>query len=284
MQGKPCQDHALSVTDEHTSCAAISDGCSAGAETDMGARVLTFSAIAAMRAYHEEVGGSICATRVVEKVNEQQRLVLASVRAALSLARDDMLATCGYVYLTQKGGVAHLAGDGVIALKYRSGNITMYHYDWGKAPFYPQYREEASGAGYVREHGTQETDALTEEEWHYQQGSEIPIVRTGSRTFTVAEGMCGVTKVFSKEALSDEIDAVALFTDGVMRVENVEWQQVVRELLSFKTTAGQFVKRRLSRALKDFRELGKGPLDDIACAVVHVSSVTNEGEEHADTN
>lgn len=273
--GKPCQDHSLSVFDESMACAVISDGCSRGGETDMGARVLTFAAVAAIRAYHarrkdvayipgpNEPG-------IVAEVGARQHLVLSTVRRALGLARNDMLATCGYAFVTNEGGVIHLAGDGVIATRSRDGTITMSKFDWGKAPFYPQYREEAGGVGYVREHGDLRTIALTEEQWTHTPGSEKQFLHAGDVAWTVEEGMKGITRLLTRESINDELAAVAVFTDGVLRVDGVDWKDVVVELMDFKTTAGLFVKRRLNGALKTFRKCGKGPMDDVAYAVIFI--------------
>lgn len=282
--GKPCQDHALSIAVDSMACAVVSDGCSTAGETDMGARVLTFATVAAVKAYNARYKGTLAEQGVVSEVNTQQRIVLGTVREALGLARDDMLATCGYIFATQEGAVMHLAGDGVTAIKYRDGRICVYNYNWGKAPFYPQYREEHGGAGYVREHGTPDTPALIEEEWCYTPNTENPFQKTGEQKLTVQVGMRGVTKVLSSERLLTDIDAVAVFTDGVLRVENIDWKEAVLALLSFKTTAGQFVKRRLNRALKDFRTFGKGPLDDIAYAVIHVTTTYKERGDNGNTN
>jgi len=285
--GKPCQDHALSVSDGSMACAVISDGCSTGGETDMGARVLTFASVAAIRAYHARRMDvtyipSPNEPGIVAEVGARQHLVLSTVRRALGLARNDMLATCGYAFVTNEGGVVHLAGDGVIATKLRDGTIIMSKFDWGKVPFYPQYREEAGGVGYVREHGDLGTAALTEEQWTYIPGCEKQFLHGGDIAWTVEEGMKGITRLLTRESISDELEAVSVFTDGVLRVDGVDWRDVVVGLMDFKTTKGLFVKRRLNGALKDFRKRGKGPMDDIAYAVVLVRSEqsTEEGEAH----
>ena len=44
------------------------------------------------------------------------------------------------------------------------------------------------------------------------------------------------------------------------------------------------MKRRLNRALKDFRADGKGPMDDIAYAVIRVTPTTKEGEDDDSEN
>ncbi|MFZ1720006.1 MAG: protein phosphatase 2C domain-containing protein [Candidatus Moraniibacteriota bacterium] len=287
--GKPCQDHALSMYEDGMACAVISDGCSAGGETDMGARVLTFGSIAAIRAYydrHDNINFSSDTGEhgVVTEVGVQQRIVLGTVRHALGLARDDMLATCGYAFATREGGVIHLVGDGVIATKARDGSVSIFRYDWGKVPFYPQYREESGGAGYVREHGDPTTPALFEEHWSYDPISKEFVCR-GTVAHAVIDGMRGITQSISKETLTDYIDVIAVFTDGVLRVDGVDWKDVVIALLSFKTTKGVFVKRRMIRALKDFCNQGKGPMDDIAYAVIHVEiEPIEQGDIHGNSN
>lgn len=287
--GKPCQDHALSMYENGMACTVISDGCSAGGETDMGARVLTFGSVAAIRAYHArhdsiDFSSDTGEHGVVTEVGAQQRIVLGTVRQALGLARDDMLATCGYAFATGEGGVIHLAGDGVIAVKSRDGSVSMFRYDWGKAPFYPQYREESCGAGYMREHGDQAASALSEDHWSFDPVSG-EFVCCGTAAHSVSDGMQGITKSIGKAALADDVDAIALFTDGVLRVDGFDWKDVVIALLSFKTTKGVFVKRRMIRALKDFSSRGKGPMDDIAYAVIHVESDTTiQGDSHGNSD
>ncbi|MDP1690233.1 MAG: protein phosphatase 2C domain-containing protein [bacterium] len=286
ISGKPCQDHALSAFDGSMACAVISDGCSTGGETDMGARVLTFASAAAIKAYHSRHKGVMRPPDpneygVVTEVGAQQRIVLGTVRQALGLARDDMLATCGYAFVTNEGGVMHLAGDGVMAMKSREGMIAMSQFDWGKVPFYPQYREEADGIGYIREHGGDpKTIALTEGQWVYTPQNKDKFLHVGDVAWTVEDGMRGITRLLTKEAINDQLAAVAVFTDGVLRVDGVDWKDVVVALMKFKTTEGLFVKRRLNRALKDFRAHGKGPMDDIAYAVIHVEPEqrTEQGE------
>lgn len=287
--GKPCQDHALSMFDDTMACAVISDGCSTAGETDMGARVLTFGAVAAIRAYHarhEENAFLSDANEygVITEVSAQQRIVLGTVRHALGLARNDMLATCGYAFATREGAVIHLDGDGVITTKFRDGSLSMNRFNWARAPFYPQYREESGGAGYMREYEDLLTPALTEECWSFNLSTKDYVLDV-TTTHTVTDGMRGITKSLSKEELTDDIDSIAVFTDGVFRVDSTDWKDVVVDLMAFKTTEGVFAKRRMIRALKDFRAKGKGPMDDIAYAVIHVKPEPIEkGDIHGNPN
>ena len=61
-----------------------------------------------------------------------------------------------------------------------------------------------------------------------------------------------------------ETARVSAVSNGVTQVDGMDWRDVVAELLSFKSTEGDFVKRRMNRFLKDCQKHGKGPIDDIA--------------------
>ncbi|MBR1034034.1 hypothetical protein, partial [Bradyrhizobium liaoningense] len=63
---------------------------------------------------------------------------------------------------------------------------------------------------------------------------------------------------------------IAVFSDGVTQVDGMDWRDVVTALMSFKSTGGAFVKRRMLRFLKDCQAHGKGPIDDIAMACIHI--------------
>ena len=112
--GKPCQDYALAGTNGRAAYAIVSDGCSTGGKTDVGARILALSTAktlghTAVRAIAEPV------TDVLPEISVRQRLVVTCSQEILGLSQSDILATCVYCYFTPQGGYIHLEGDGVIA-------------------------------------------------------------------------------------------------------------------------------------------------------------------------
>jgi hypothetical protein len=48
----------------------------------------------------------------------------------------------------------------------------------------------------------------------------------------------------------------------------------VLDLLGFNSTTGEFAKRRLNQFVKQAQKIGKGPMDDIAYAVIHIEPET----------
>jgi hypothetical protein len=109
--------------------------------------------------------------------------------------------------------------------------------------------------------------ALTPENW--QLSPEGVLTELRQEKISLGNGIRGITKRFTAEELA-EIEYIAVFSDGVTQIENLGWQKAVSQLLAFKTTAGEFATRRLIRAVKDAEQLGKGPIDDIAYAVIKI--------------
>jgi hypothetical protein len=169
-----------------------------------------------------------------------------------------MLATCAYAYATAEGAVIGVQGDGAIAWKLRSGDVHMRRYEWaGNIPFYPAYCG-ADRAAFIAAHGGDPGTMAV---------SEISL--TAERGLTLAEGMAGIAVAFTAEALS-LVEYVAVFTDGIAQIDGVDWRDAVTEFLAFKNNVGEFAKRRMIRGIRDMQKIGKGPVDDIAYAVIHI--------------
>lgn len=273
-QGKPCQDHALSACKDGIAVAVVSDGCSSGGETDMGARVLTFATLRAILVH-------FCVTHAlpgVEAVEEERALIESTTMNMLGLYRDDMLATSIATAVTDEGGFVYLAGDGVIAVTKRDGSIELLRFDWARnMPAYPHYRDDQFAAFIAAQGGDSEGELMSRERViRYADGTETEAEMLG---ITLALGIRGVTLNFDAHSIAEEIASIAVFTDGVTHIDGVDWKDAACELLSFKNTTGAFVKRRMNAALKKYRKEGKSPLDDLAYAVISIDQ-PREGEDY----
>lgn len=270
--GKPCQDYSRSGSNELIACAIVSDGCSTGGHTDVGSRVLTLSTFQAIRDHAKASGGAL--DTAVVSITSRQQQIIGTARLMLGLERVDMLATCGYAYLTKHGGFVHIQGDGVIGLKYRDGRIKMSRYEWAdNTPFYPSYGEGGIEK-FVGAHGGD----LEAKRLSCSTVIREPLgsyTEESSQEFTLREGLEGVVTKISQEELN-EVEFVAVFSDGVTQIENVSWRDAVSAFLSFKNTGGEFAKRRMIRGIKDMQQSGKGPADDISYAVVRIDNAEEE--------
>ena len=256
--GKPCQDFALSGVHEDTAFAIVSDGCSSGHHTDIGSRITTLSTIMAIK------NGA----KSSEEINSHQQLIMASAKQTLGLSSDDLLATCSYAYVSQTIGFCHVRGDGVVAWKNVDGSIGLIRLDWkNNMPFYPIYEEDFSES-FIKAHGGDKlAKALSDERWTYTPSEKLQF---GQNEFSIEEGIKGITYNFTSDDLK-QIEYLAVFSDGVTQVEGIDWKDVICDLLSFKSTAGEFAKRRMIRFSKDIGKENHKALDDISFAVIQIN-------------
>jgi len=269
--GTPCQDFALSGRAGPGAWAVLSDGCSSGGHTDMGARILSFATAAAIRAALEE--GTFPAGRGgADRVGQAQKAAISEAQRVHSLDPQDMLATCLWACATPLGGMVHVRGDGVAAWLLRDGRVAMSRYDWpDNRPFYPAYEAQDGGAAFAAaQGGDMAAPVFREERWIHVPS--LGFLEAGTSEHSLAEGMAGAVSLFGAAHVADEISFIALFSDGVEQIDGLGWKEAVLELLAFKTEKGAFVKRRAMRAIRDGASKGRRPVDDIACAVIGVAA------------
>jgi hypothetical protein len=294
--GKPCQDYATSKADELVACAIVSDGCSTGGNTDVGSRILTLATLQAIQDHARASAGALNVDTAITSIVSRQQQLISTSRFLHGLNRSDMLATCGYVYMTPYGGFVHLQGDGVIAYKYRNGEITMFRYEWdNNMPFYPAYVDGLT-ADFVRSHGG-DLNAKRLHMTTQTKTSDGTFEEGFPKSYSLRVGLEGILLQIPESELR-RIEYVAVFTDGVTQVDKVHWRDAVVDFLSFKGGAGEFAKRRMIKGIKVMKktqtvkvvtpdgeeiwaevEMAKGPVDDIAYAVVRIENVPIEEDK-----
>ena len=263
--GKPCQDFALAHTFDGFAYAVVSDGCSSGGITDVGARLVGLTTATAIRAHHQRIPLITQATH--EQIERIRLKALRSVQAELELTRNDMLATSLYAYLSASEGCVVVQGDGVVALSYTDGTVELHRFEWPhNMPFYPIYIDEGL-KGFIQAHGGKLNDpVLTHETWICSRDTQPRLQDT--RVRSLAEGIHGVALPINALTLL-QLDFITIFSDGVMQVHDLDWKIATLRLLAFKNTNGTFAKRRMNRFIEDARRTRREPMDDIAFAVIH---------------
>lgn len=268
--GKPCQDYALSDIQNDSAFCIVSDGCSSGGHTDVGARILALSTATAIRGHCNTFSAAL-GHEVPQEIAVHQKVMTAGLRELLGLDQQDMLATCLYQYITPYGGLVHLQGDGVIAYKSLSGRIVMCRYEWANGmPVYPAYSIDGYDS-FIQAHGGDiEEKRLIKQCWEYTPEGETNQIL--EETLTLGEGIYGITQLIDTKEL-ETLDCIAIFSDGVTQIEGIEWKDAVIRLLAFKTTQGEFAKRRMIRVIKEaqVQKDGRGPIDDISYAVIRIT-------------
>jgi Protein phosphatase 2C len=249
----PCQDYAMSGGGKDFGAAIISDGCSSGGKTDVGARIIAHSTAIALA----------ITPRLEERgVDFNCRWADLRAKEALCLKHGDMLATCAYVAAQGNIVMSRIIGDGVAAGIDRIGRLFMNKIDWAKnTPVYRAYEAMDRYESFVSAHGGLGAQAITQHV-HVRSGVLDEMIHHN----TVEYALNGVCVDHDPSMFT----FLAVFSDGVAQVDGMDWRDVVAELMNFKSTEGDFVKRRMNRFLKDCLKYGKGPIDDISMACIHI--------------
>ena len=206
----------------------------------------------------------------------EHRVAIQKSSEAFGLGEEDMLATCAYALMTPKGGLVNVLGDGVTAEIYSSGIVSLTSYQWANnAPLYPAYAVD-NYKSFIEYHGNDLKAPLMQVE-HCLLG--LPNYDNNllpTSTFTSHRSLETCIQGAAAKKPAGVLKFIAVFTDGVLQVDGMKWQDVVLELLAFKNLEGEFAKRRMIRFIKDSKkDAKKGPLDDISFAVIRIDEGLN---------
>jgi len=273
----PCQDYAdtLMTTERDKAFLVVSDGCSSGGQTDIGSRFIARKLLKQAKHQFDSQRKNFSGLGWYD--------ISGSDLDSLALQANDLYATAFSCYADQNGLCIYLYGDGVAAFVETNGIVRLEHLNWQKnMPFYPFY---ASKLGRVM--GLY--DAFLEQ----HRGSEKPFSQTSvilkdghidsynETKHSLDQGMAGVRLERNFPELM-ETRLVALFSDGVNQISDnlnqspLDWFNVVQECLAFKNTTGDFVKRRVRRAIQNWGTQNLYPQDDFSCSVMLIEKEREE--------
>jgi len=261
-----CQDYASHIVNEDEIAARLSDGCSTAPETDWGARVLVRTA----------------------EINQDRNLLAEALAEDAScsckwlhLSDECLSATLLEAKVYDDRLSASIIGDGVIVARYRGINsfvVSVSEFPSG-APFYPRYllpdRDESGRTPlerYVETYGSRWK--FTE---HFWDSFSHKLSVFNAKNCTVGVDFPAMINRFPRE----NFDLVAIFSDGLHSFtrpvvtgtsrtrEPVPIEEVLAELLAFKTYTGDFIARRCQAAFKKFRSLGWEHYDDFSMGAIY---------------
>jgi hypothetical protein len=272
-----CQDYSLAGADllpavpskrldtQARPYVILSDGCSSSPDTDIGARLLVKAAEQTLR---ESRNSAACDPAEIHK--EAARLALTWAKL-LRLRPQAVDATLLTAHLDGAKLIVGCSGDGVICLQARAGAIDVYSISYASGyPRYPSYTHQPGRLLALKDVGH-----TCKEIKHFRAASTEERLRP-----TGTSGGDSPTEVFTFNAA--DYKYAALFSDGIhsffhttqtasgSRGEAVPLDQTLRSLISFKSTCGAFVERRMKRFLKDCQNKGWQHADDLAFGALHL--------------
>ncbi len=273
-----CQDYALARGGEQA-VALLADGCSSSPDTDVGARLLTLSALPLVPCLMEQV------TREAADANEKDTVgamldkyhydAVAEARRyieRLGLPGEALDATLLTLAAAEGRWFASVFGDGVVVAARHDGSldVTVVSY-LGGYPYYANYLADVERAqALLKIRGNQrqiETFTLLPD------GAIADMRRETYRTDAPCAYVAGDM---------GEYRFIVALSDGVHSFGQANAEQagrtgantpvalanVLRELMAFKTTTGQFAQRRMQKFEQTCARAGWQHHDDISLAVL----------------
>jgi hypothetical protein len=244
--------------------ALVSDGCSSSSDTDIGARLLVKSAERLvqfladfsedeLKSYHEAA---------VDRA-------LAHA-ATLGLSAHSIDATLLSIKVCGGRFVAACYGDGVIAARARSGELTAYSITFAESyPRYPSYSADAERQRIF----VARTGNLKEVTTYRWDPSGVLLMRESTTSTREVEAVTGTADAFAfVSVLSDGIHSFTApaATATSRHRERVALEACIPGLLAFRAPTGAFVQRRLNRFLDECKAVGWQHHDDLAIASVYL--------------
>lgn len=255
-----CEDYVFTSTD--AKAAFLSDGCSSSPHTDLGARLLCLCGAETLIKDHKQYPtGSrssyislgldtiIKASNLLSSFSEIPKEALDATLITASVNKDNQVLI--YTY-----------GDGNVALKFKDTPLIVNNYSFlGNAPYYLNYDLGDNLSRLKVYHETMsESNALKHIE---AVGEDIRIV----------EREYNSPNIIHIED-TENLEMVAIMSDGVESFSSVNTRmyipiyEVIAELLDFKTTMGEFVKRRSRAVVKKYAKDQIYHNDDLSIAVM----------------
>jgi hypothetical protein len=256
---KVCEDYAWSESSDKGAIALVSDGCSGSDNTDIGARLLVLHA--AMRFKGDFLDG------LLSKRDFDHVIFGADdARKALGLERTVLDATLLGIRSWEFDGTwlskTFSAGDGYKAYMSDSGYLKISKLEAGNGyPKYLSYRLDSARNHMVSKVAGDSRHKIS-----------TVFESKGKMEFDVDCANYVGQDIEWEDASSD--GALAVFSDGVDTFtdaigQTVPVESVIWELMSFKNTKGEFVKRRMQGFLKKARKAGWKHDDDLSMAAIH---------------
>lgn len=254
-QHKVCEDYIISGNAPEPFI-ILSDGCSSSNNTEMGARILCHLAKQYLRYRgndlhnidHKKMGRWIIHN--AEMTARQLGLTLNCLDATLMVS-----------YFIDNRLYVFVYGDGVIVLK-KGDEFSYYIVDFSNnAPYYLSYL----------------IDDFRNDLYHQNKNSkfvkEIHPTHHAERTEECAYDF-PLLFVFNKE----EFDTLFISSDGITSfIDNNPTARTLHELptivppfMDFKNTKGEYLKRRMKKALKYTNDMGIVHFDDLSIGAYHI--------------
>jgi len=259
----PCQDYALTGNSPRVRWGVISDGCSSGGRTDLGARLWAHAADRVVR--REGLGALDSVHGFIG------RILPGAERLLRPFEFDDGYATLGVAASDGKTARVHMYGDGAVVALRRDGTLTLWVLNYARnAPRYLNYERNAEALSQWLSLTGHQSLMVVRSEYLLDSGerddSGEPVPELQGLTCLKLDGSSDPGFALTFEDTS-QLQGLLLFTDGVSSFKNLTTLEALRPFLSPAVRGGRFLHKTLHKLERTWAgQWGQGPADDLAVA------------------
>lgn len=263
-----CEDYATcGIFDEQYPYTIVCDGCSTSPNSDFDSRILATA-----------IKNNLDNLLLDDNADPMDFAAMvagesATIKRAFRFDDECCYSTALLAYLKNDVLTAHMWGDGFIVLKHSKG-YNVYHMDYpSEAPIYLAYGLDMNAFNntYMSKFGN--TFKLNV----YNLDNDFNINSTGSN-INQKNNPFDPTTIHSE--WTKGADLIAIFSDGLKSFRTttitdsskattpIEIKDILKNVLSFKGTKGQFVKRRCKKFSKEIELSGWSNYDDFSMGAI----------------
>jgi len=251
---KSCQDYTIcSGQNDKYPFLIICDGCGSSKDSDIGARLLAH-------------GAKTFFNKMIKNGNEidYKNFGLASIVNAngsskfLEIEEQCLDSTLIFSYVENNSYIrAMMFGDGIMFTTGKDGKLFQFKqisYK-GNAPHYLSYN-------------------LNQDRYskYSDLNGPVPVNIFECMSGNTVELSVGLEKQINFGNYINLIEAFIISSDGIESFidvstgERIPYEEVIQEIISFKTKRGEFIKRRIRRMMEDYAKKGIYNYDDVSIA------------------
>jgi len=250
-QHKVCEDYIISGSDQ-CQYIILADGCSSSNNTEMGARILCHLAKQYLHYRVEDVyAHTVDYHKMGSWIIHNAELVARQLGLSISCLDTTLLVS----YYLDNHVHTFIYGDGAVILQKNSGEIEVQSVEFSNnAPYYLSYKIDPS-----------------RDEIYYQNKNSLFVVIERDDD-SVSKAEFAYDAIFALEYSMSEYKTILVCSDGIksfIKKDPRERQMIpvhgiIQPMIDFKNVKGEFLKRRLKRALRSFDQNGIGHVDDLS--------------------
>jgi hypothetical protein len=250
-----CEDYIYAIAETSLVRLAVSDGCSSSFHTDIGARILTWSAIKKPPMVKTEYGEFRYDTIREAYKHSCYLFPNSALDATLIFAQQ----------LSDNAIKIFLYGDGNIILVKENNDYIWVNVNSHNLPYYPSYSlEESRNEEYLKY--AKENNATTDVTISTRD-TEGKIYQMDSDAYNGEYFVSPIdTNIKYVILCSDGIESFVDINTG----KGIPTKEIIEQLIDFRNDNGEFVKRRVKRLIDDYAKKKIYNIDDLSVGVIKV--------------